>query len=817
MTPPLLVSPLLFPAFVEERPVFLRSLYQLLLAALEGGCALSDAGLTLLGQAMPQAQARWLQPDDPSAGPIACSIAAGGDVLIAACPVMTFTHVKGFYQLSHTAGVSDHDCRLLAAICNVVGLVWQSVDGRELAENRSHLLERQVQQLSDQLDHIHDSVIGMDLGGYITSWNRGAEELFGYSSAEAVGRHILFLYADETEEDGFLFNSFLEQGRREMLVRRRRKNGDVFWASLVLTLQRDEKGRPMGLTGYLVDVTDRIEAEESIRLHARILELSSDAVLVTDADKRIMSVNQAFTAITGLSLEQVQGQMPSFLHNDLQDETFFNMMDASLEAIGRWQGELWDRRHDGTEYPMWLTFSAVKDQQGKILHYFSVFSDLSERKAAEAEIHRLAFYDKLTKLPNRSMLFSLLEQSLTEARRNKNHGALLSLDIHRFKHINESFGHSEADRVLTEFAARMRTALREEDILSRIGGDQFVVALLDIANREDARYVATRMLEALQTPFIVSGHEVQLSIAIGISVFPDDGFDADGLISFAEMAMVRAKQQGVGFLFYSQEMNLRSLERVKLENDLKRALAHDEFCLYYQPQYDVRTGRVFGAEALIRWQKPDGVMVPPGQFIPFAEETGLIRQIGEWVLKAICKAQARWREHGVPPVRVAMNVSGLQFRPGLAQHIVDTLRAHDIPISQLEVEFTETILMQHDATVESVVAEFQRLGLAISLDDFGTGYSNLAYLKRFPIDFLKIDQQFVRGTPHNPNDVAITRAIVRMAQELGIQLIAEGVETSSQRDFLHELGCQYHQGFFFKRPMPEAEFCALLRAQPEPG
>ncbi|HEX5804151.1 MAG TPA: EAL domain-containing protein [Azospira sp.] len=671
--------------------------------------------------------------------------------------------------------------------------------------------EREIGRQSAILDQIHDSVITMDTQGYITGWNAGAERLFGYAASEVIGRNILLLYADEDESTAGFYNAFLENGSREMVVRRRKKSGEVFWASVSLSVSHDEGGQPNGLIGYIVDISDQQAAAEKLRLHARIFECAGEAFLVTDAEERIVSVNQAFCDITGWAEAEVRGQTPAMMNLGTAGQRW-NDIRRALDAQGHWSGELQPTRKGGDSYPAWVSVSQVHNSNGVLTHYCFVFSDVSERKQAEEQIYRLAYFDALTNLPNRSLLYSLLEQAIAEAHRKHEHGALLFVDLNRFKHINDSFGHTPADVLLAEVARRLSGTLRKEDVVSRLGGDEFVVALFDIKRRDDAAVVARKLLAALAEPFFVEKHEVLLSASIGISVFPDDGRDAETLVRNADVAMYRAKQLGnSSFLYYSREMNMRSLERLKLEGNLRHALERNEFRLHFQPQLELASGRIIGAEALLRWEMPGNGTISPAQFIPAAEETGQIIPIGEWVIDATCRQLRSWLDHGLTPVKVAVNLSPRQFSQNLPHTVLAILHAHRVPAELLEVEITESMLTHNAESVVAMMQEFAAAGISMSLDDFGTGYSSLSYLKRFPIDTLKIDQSFVRGIPADTDDSAIATAIISMAKALKLRVIAEGVETAAQQEFLKCAGCDEIQGFWFSKPIPADAFAQLLR------
>lgn len=684
----------------------------------------------------------------------------------------------------------------------------------DIARRQSALEEsgEKLRQQTEMLDQIQDSIVTMDLEGFITGWNKGAERLFGYSAAEAMGRNILFIYADADESPSLLLDIFLEDGGREMQVRRRKKNGDVFWASMTLSLKRDGNGNPSGVVGYLVDISDRLASEETLRLHSRIFELAAEAIVISDAEERIVSVNQAFVDITGYHSEEVIGRTPEFLLSADHDDRFFATMRESVLGKGRWQGETWGRRKNGDVFPQWLALSAVRDTEGRISHFFSIAADITERKQAEEQIYHLAYFDALTGLPNRGLLLKLIEQSLAEAHRHKNPCALLFIDIDRFKKVNDSLGHAIADELLRQIAARLREALRSEDVVARIGGDEFIVALFDITRRDHAGLVANKLLDALYKPFNLQGNEVLVSASIGVAVFPEDGKDAETMLRNADVAMFKAKQGGGNdFLYYASEMNMRSMERLMLENGMRRALEQEEFTLYYQPQVELRSGRIQGAEALIRWNHPQRGLVSPGIFIPLAEETGIIIAIGSWVIDRAARQIREWLDAGVPVPRISVNLSARQFRTPIPQIVEDALTRYNVDPRYFEVEITESMLMHSAEQIIEMMRHFRNMGVTIALDDFGTGYSSLSFIKRFPIDILKLDQSFVRGLPSDPTDSSIASAVLSLAKDLKLSVVAEGVESEEQLAFLRSKGCDEIQGYYFSPPVPADEFVTQLK------
>ena len=551
-------------------------------------------------------------------------------------------------------------------------------------------IERQLSAQTQILDQISESVLTMDPTGYITSWNKGAERLFGYTALEAVGRNILFLYVDE---DTTFRDAFMERGGQVMEVRRRKKSGDVFWASMSLAPLKDLNGRPAGLIAYL--------------------------------------------------------------------------------------------------------------------------SDITERKFTEEKLHQLAYQDVLTSLPNRILLTKLLEQSMAVAQRKNATGCVLFIDLNRFKAVNNALGRAIGDELLRQVATRFRAALREQDLVARLTGDEFAVGLFDLHQHFEATMVARKLQAALAPPFVIEGHQLRMGCSIGISVYPQDGTDAETLLRNADIATARAKQGGDGaddsVAFYSQEMNAGMQDRMRLESDLRHALVHGELLLHYQPKFDLASKCLVGAEALVRWQHPQRGLVPPSDFIPLAESTGLIVQVGEWVLENACAQAAIWMRAGMAPMRLAVNVSAREFSASLPARVAATMARHGLGACWLELEITESTLMYDIERVIDIMDQITALGVSLSLDDFGTGYSSLSYLKRFPINTLKIDRSFTMGIPEDENDCAIASTIISIAKQLRHRVIAEGVETVEQMEFLRGAGCDEVQGYLLSRPLSASRFEAAVQ------
>ncbi len=722
--------------------------------------------------------------------------------------------VFGCYAMSGRAGgYGESEVARLTKLSALTGRLLHVLAGTERRSHELSLTEEKYRRQTQMLDQIQDSVITMDLAGYITSWNNGAARLFGYSAEEAIGRNILFLYVDESEEDAQIDDDFLEHGGRAMEVRRRRKSGEIFWASLSLSPMQDAEGQAIGLIGYLTDITDRLATAEMLRLHARIFQNSEEGILIADAQQNIVSVNDAFSRITGYAEKEILGRPMRMFDTDQQGEGFYNRMWDEIRSSGNWKGEMLELKKSGECYAKWASISAMKNDQNKLTHYFSIFSDISEKKRVEERINYLAYYDDLTGLPNRSHLNSLVSQTLVEAKRNGDSGALLFIDLNRFKPINDTLGHEVGDRLLKQVGERFRNALRRSDVVARIGGDEFVAGLFSITRREHASIAAQKLLTTLEEPFLIDGNELHMGASIGISVYPDDGNDTETLLRYADLAMYRAKQaRQSGFMFYSLEMNQRSVNRLMIENGLRQALDRGELLLYYQPKVNITNGAIVGAEALLRWRHPERGMVAPDEFIPVAEETGLIVQIGDWVLEQACIQALAWQQADMPTFTIAVNVSARQMSARLPRLISALLSRFGLSPEWLELELTESMMMHRADGVIELMNELHAMVITLSLDDFGTGFSSLSYLKRFPIDTLKIDRAFVSGIPADSGDCAIAGAIVSMAKQLGHKVIAEGVETTEQLAFLSGLGCDEIQGYLFSRPLPAKEFEALLRS-----
>ena len=680
-----------------------------------------------------------------------------------------------------------------------------------------------IEQAADQ-----PALIALDLAGYVTGWNDGAAALFGYSAEAAIGQHAFFLDAEEADDPGAA-ELFMEQGGKVVEVLRRNQQGNTVRVAMSVSLIEDEAGEAAGMLVTMAPAAlswrgaasvsaaapvpaAALSESDKLRLHARIIEDSEQGVLITDADERIVSCNAAFSRITGYGADELIGRTPELLRSGVQDAEFRARVRATIHGEGSWRGEIVGKRKNGELFPQSVSISVVRDAHGAISHTFSLFSDISVHKDAEARMQRLANYDTLTGLPNRSLFNHLVDQMLSEARRATEYGAVLVVEVDRLAAVSDSLGHEVAAQALAEVGRRFRAALRDADILARLDGVKFGVALPFIEKREHAGLVAQKLLATLHAPIDAGGHKIRVGAHIGIAVYLEDSTDTASLMRYAEVAVTRVDLNAdERFLFYSEEMDQRAKDRIRLENELRAGLTNGQLELHYQPKVSLRSGRIVGAEALIRWRHPERGMVRPDEFIPLAEETGLILEIGDWVLDEACRQIAAWRTAGIAMPPVAVNLSARQFDRKLPAFVQSVLERHAVQPGQIMLEITESLLVGGAVNVIAIMNELVAMGLALALDDFGTGYSSLAYLKKFPISTLKIDRAFVVGLPDEENDCAIARAIVTMAQQLRQEIVAEGVETVEQMKFLRDLGCDQLQGWLFSPAVPAEAFAAMLK------
>lgn len=585
--------------------------------------------------------------------------------------------------------------------------------------------------------------------------------------------------------------------------------GVISEVSLFTTLIEQEAQSRQEREYLIVKLKNELEYH---RMATMAFETTSEGVMVTDAMTRILHVNRAFTETTGYSLAEVVGKSPNVLHSGRHDETFYKTMWQSLRETGGWEGELWNRRKSGEVYPEWLHINSVRDEKGDVTHYVGVFSDVGPNKEIQRQLQLMAYYDTLTGLPNRRLFLDRLECAVAQSCRMKEGFSLLFIDLDRFKNINDAYGHELGDGLLKVVAQRIREVVRESDTVARLGGDEFVAILHDCNDADSCKLVVEKIRQAVNKPITLGGHELNVSAAIGISFYPEDGEAVTDIIRSADVAMYHAKENGIGASFYRSEMNAGTVERLEIEGSIRRGLANGEFWLAWQPQVDLNDGTLSGAEILARWRH-EGKDIPPGMFIPIAESSGLIDILGDWVFcQAVMEAVEFNKGCKDCALKIAVNFSSLQLKGEDAfRRVSEVLQEHGMPPGMLEMEVTESVIMSKRAGAMEFINRMRALGVSMAVDDFGTGYSNLSNLKQVQVNKLKIDQSFVCDLGQNEVSRQIVQAVINMAHSLDLKVVAEGVETEEQCGILRKLGCDYGQGYLFSRPVPVntfKEWCA---------
>ncbi len=569
----------------------------------------------------------------------------------------------------------------------------------------------------------------------------------------------------------------------------------------------DKGNNIVAIQGIIQDVTAQREAEENLHLYADVFHSSGESILITDKDNNIIATNTAFTESTGYTLADLHGKNPKVLADGKTPRSVYENMWSELNTKGYWQGELNGRKKNGEVYPKWMSLSASYGEAGEVLNYIASFADISERKADQERIHYLAHHDALTGLINRFSLEERLSQAIHTAERNKTQLALIFIDMDRFKLINDTLGHAAGDDLLIEVANRLKQSVRESDIVARLGGDEFVIVLTEIKDSLSAAPIARSIIKKLGELYIINNQNVFSSPSMGISLFPSDAYDADSLLKNADSAMYHAKEQGRNnYQFFTESLNTDANDRLKLENDLRFAIENNQFVLFYQPQMCCVEKNFCGVEALVRWVHPQQGMIAPDKFIPIAEETRLIIPLGMWVLEEACRQLSEWKKQYNKPIKMAVNISAQQLQDSeLVEKIKFLIDKYAIQNGELELEITESTAMRNPDEAILVLRKIRDLGVELAIDDFGTGYSSLAYLKLLPIDTLKLDRTFVSDLEFDNDDAEISAAALALAHNLGLSVVAEGVETEAQEKFLMEHKCETLQGFYFSKPLPASE------------
>jgi len=676
--------------------------------------------------------------------------------------------------------------------------LWRLVEGKRA---QREALEAET-KFRATFEHSAVGMTNVATDGRILRINRRFCEMAGYTEAELLGMTLQEITHPEDLPGGLDMSRRILSGEIPSYTTERRllrRDGQVIWGLLTVSALRKPDGEVDYFIAVVEDITELKAAQERMRLDAMVFEGSQEGIVITNADTQIITANQAFSKITGYTREEAVGRKPSLLSSGRQDAEFYRLMWQSLRETGRWSGEIWNRRKNGTVYPEWLAISALSDAAGKISHYIGIFSDISSEKQAQDTIHRLLHYDHLTQLPNRSLMRERLEVTLGHVRHRERKAAVMLLNLHRFRAVNETFGAEAGDTMLREVANRLSAALRSGDTVSRLDADNFGIILNDMERSDDAAALAMKLLEAVSSPLRVDGHDVVVKAYIGISAYPDDGEDGDTLLRSAQAALDAIRELGhAGYRFSDAALNEAAQERLILGSELHNALARGELVLHYQPLVDLVSGEVNGVEALLRWNHPRLGTVLPGRFIHIAEESGLISAIGEWALVQICRQGKEWRDRFAPNLRLSVNVSSLQIRDGtLLGAVRRALQESGLPASALEIEVTESYFLTQAEENRNALRALKEMGMTFAIDDFGTHFAGLGFIRYFPVDRVKVDQSFIREIASDAGDAAISRAIISMAHGLGMKVSAEGVETEAQLQYLRRLHCDEAQGFLF--------------------
>ena len=650
----------------------------------------------------------------------------------------------------------------------------------------------------------------LDTSGELLAFNKPFAQAMGKSSHELKGKYFRSFFPEDLGElEARHFRQVLESGRAE------RFEGKLFDQILDHTFYPlpDDEGNVDVVAVFARDITEKKQAEKKLNLAAKVIESSNEAVLVTDVNATIVDVNKAMERLSGYSREELLGKNPSIMKSGRHPPEFYAHMWEDLHTKGHWRGEVWDRRKDGVVYPKLLSVSEVKNKDDEVSHYVGIFTDITSLKETEARLQQLAHFDPLTGLPNRLLFLDRLRQALAESERTNRLVALLSIDLDRFKQVNDSMGHQAGDDLLVAVGKRIALSVRKMDTVARIGGDEFTVVIPEAPNTHAAAVVGRKIVHSMAQPFLLLGREVSVSASVGITMAPADGTDVDRLLRNADIALYHAKDRGKNnFKFFSEKMHKEVLERLELETELRAALERNEFVLHYQPRLSCSTSMVTGVEALLRWNHPRTGLTRPARFLSLAEEMGLIVPIGEWVLRTACAQISEWQQKGFNPPPVAVNVSAQEFaRADFVQHITSIVEEVGLDPKFLELEFSENVAMEDSELCIKVLRKLKDMGIRCALDGFGTGYSSLGCLKDLPIDILKSDRSFVANVASNLGDQAVVSATIAIAHDLDMEVCAEGVETIEQLHFIQARGCDAWQGYYFSKPRPAEQIVKLIQ------
>jgi diguanylate cyclase (GGDEF)-like protein/PAS domain S-box-containing protein len=686
------------------------------------------------------------------------------------------------------------------------------------AEQARIIAERSHEQFFQLFNLAPIGYLTLDAHGIIEQCNQVFCEMTGLSESKLIGRTLAQLVYPE---DRLLFD--VRQRQLSSNPDKSQIEFRLLHASLSPRYVRliGRKLPSLNQASLLITLSDIQElklAEEKLKLSASVFEVASEGILITDENNKILTINNSFTQITGYSLDELVGKNPDILSSGKQDKDFYHYLWSRLNLNGHWEGEIWNRRKNGEIYPEWLSIHVLRDFRGNIHRHIGVFSDLTKQKTAQEIIKKQANYDGLTGLPNRILFMDRLTQAIKYAHREKRLIALMFLDLDHFKDINDTLGHHIGDVLLKETALRLCSCVRESDTVARLSGDEFTLILSELVEPADADRVANGILQKLASAFQLGEEIGYITVSIGITLYPNDGVDANTLLKNADQAMYDAKHTGRNrFSYFTPAMQEAAYARKQIIYDLRRALVNSEFSVVYQPILNLVTGKIYKAEALMRWEHPVHGFIDPSTFIPISEETGMIVAMGDWIFRKATEQAALWKKTLCPDFNISINKSPIQFVNDdvVCNSWFEHLKELGLPGKHISIEITEGLLLNSNSTVNSKLLAFHDAGIQVSLDDFGTGYSSLSYLKKFSIDFIKIDRSFVHNLASSSDDQVMCEIIILMAHKLGIKVIAEGIETHEQLDFLVAAGCDYGQGFLFSKPILASEFEEFLLGQPD--
>ena len=715
----------------------------------------------------------------------------------------TVVGVMNIYSDKGNAFSHEEEKILLADLADDIAFGIAALRTRAQHAEAEAQIRHSEEELRSILDSMQDTCYQVNKEGYITRVTSSVTNLLGYTPDELLGTRLADLYADPQGREKFLAKLNAMDGTLSNYeAQLRRKDNEIIWVSTNAHYTRNKQGEIVGIEGTTRNITEKRQSESVMRELSAALEQTADAVRIISLDGTIEFVNASFEKTTGYLKEEVVGKNSSILKSGKHDEAYYQNLWKTILNGNVFFDVFINRRKDGSLYYEETSITPLKNEEGVIQKFISVGKDITERMETQQRLHYLAHHDVLTSLPNRALFMDRLNHALSRTTDRNEKLAVLFLDVDRFKVINDTLGHDIGDKVLTDLALRLNKTAYKGDTVARLSGDEFAVIIENLTHTEDATNLARNILNELAEPFIVDGRALFVTTSIGISISPSDGTDSQTLLKHADIAMYRAKDKGRNtYQYYSADMSTRALERLSLETHLRYALDRNEFALDFQPQVDTESGDLVGVEALLRWHHSDLGVIMPSDFIPILEETGLISQVGEWVIQQACEQASQWHKQYGQSFRMSVNISARQFSdPNLVQCISDILEKTQLSPELLEIEITESIILRDAPWVKNTFQALNALDIRIAIDDFGTEYSSLSYLKRFPVTTLKIDRSFVRDITTDPDDAAIVKAIIAMGKSLKLHVIAEGVETQAQLDFLLKQGCDSAQGYFFATP-----------------